>query len=320
MNKNLAEQKMNRLGEQQIPFLFIIDFEMNNNIVIPLSDLPQHNIRYSINENNAYSVPLGKELIFNTYPISFKEYSKIFASVQSEIRKGNSYLLNLTAQTPIYTNLSLSEIYKYSKAKYKLYFDDKFVVFSPETFVTIKHGKIYSYPMKGTIDADLPNAEQIILSDLKEAAEHATIVDLIRNDLGIIAKNIKVEKYRFISKLTTNKGNLLQVSSEISGCLSSDYSQSIGSLLFKLLPAGSISGAPKEKTVEIITNNENYSRNYYTGIFGIFDGKNLDSAVMIRFIEKNGSQMLFKSGGGITINSNVHNEYQELIQKVYLSV
>jgi para-aminobenzoate synthetase component 1 len=88
--------------------------------------------------------------------------------------------------------------------------------------------------------------------------------------------------------------------------------------LFELLPAGSISGAPKEKTVEIIKQTETYKRGYYTGICGIFDGQNLDSGVMIRFIEKQGSQYYFKSGGGITVNSIAEEEYHEMIQKVYL--
>ncbi len=318
MDKNTAVQRMNLLGKASTPFLFVIDFAMNSNHVIPLSDLNDYAICYSIDEFEDKKI--DKELVLKSYPMSYNDYERIFKSVQSEIKKGNSYLLNLTAQTPIETNLLLSEIYQFSKAKYKLYFNDEFVVFSPETFVKINNGKIYSYPMKGTIDASIPNAKDVILSDNKEAAEHATIVDLIRNDLSIIAQNVKVEKYRFISELVTNKGNLLQVSSEISGCLPDDYKENIGTLLFKLLPAGSISGAPKEKTVQIINDNENYKRGYYTGVFGVFDGENLDSAVMIRFIEKQGDKFFFKSGGGITVNSNAQNEYDELIRKIYLSV
>jgi len=85
------------------------------------------------------------------------------------------------------------------------------------------------------------------------------------------------------------------------------------------LPAGSVSGAPKHKTLEIIKKAENYERGYFTGVCGYFDGKNLDSCVMIRFIEqKNG--LVFKSGGGITANSIAQNEYQELINKVYVPI
>jgi para-aminobenzoate synthetase component 1 len=193
-------------------------------------------------------------------------------------------------------------------------------VFSPETFVRIENGKIYSYPMKGTIDASIDNAEEIIINDEKEKAEHITIVDLIRNDLSIVAQDVIVEKFRYIDNIKTHNKNILQVSSRIAGKMPDKYEESIGDIIFKLLPAGSVSGAPKKKTVEIIKYAENYERGYYTGICGIFDGKNLDSAVMIRFIEKIGGELYFKSGGGITFMSDPQLEYQELIDKVYVPI
>ena len=89
----------------------------------------------------------------------------------------------------------------------------------------------------------------------------------------------------------------------------------------KLLPAGSISGAPKEKTVQIIQQAEGEKRGYYTGIFGYFDGNNLESAVAIRYIEKNEQgEMLFRSGGGITSQSSLEEEYQEILEKVYVPI
>ena len=91
-------------------------------------------------------------------------------------------------------------------------------------------------------------------------------------------------------------------------------------ILLKLLPAGSICGAPKKKTLEIISKYETYERGYYTGVFGIFDGNNLHSAVMIRFIEKSDGKFIFKSGGGITSLSDPMDEYQELIDKVYVPI
>lgn len=76
----------------------------------------------------------------------------------------------------------------------------------------------------------------------------------------------------------------------------------------------------RKKTLEIIEEAESYERGYYTGIFGIFDGKDLDSAVMIRFIENINGNLYFKSGGGITFMSNPEQEYQELIDKVYVPI
>ena len=110
------------------------------------------------------------------------------------------------------------------------------------------------------------------------------------------------------------------MSSKISGQLPESYTSTLGDILLKLLPAGSITGAPKPKTVEIIKRVENYNRNFYTGIFGYYDGKNLDSAVVIRFIEKENNQLYFKSGGGITSMSDARKEYEELIQKIYVPI
>ena len=111
----------------------------------------------------------------------------------------------------------------------------------------IENGFIYSYPMKGTIDASLPDARERILADRKEEAEHATIVDLIRNDLSQVASEVTVSRYRYIDELQTNRGRLLQVSSEIRGKLPENWKASLGDILFRLLPAGSITGAPKKK-------------------------------------------------------------------------
>ena len=222
-----------------------------------------------------------------------------------------------------------------------------FVCFSPETFVRIKGGRIYSYPMKGTLDASLPNAEKQLMEDRKEAAEHATIVDLIRNDLSRVAEDVRVDKYRYIDVLHTNKGDILQTSSEISGRLPEDYPHHLGEILDAQLPAGSITGAPKDKTMQIIQEAEGYDRGFYTGIMGIYDQGELNSAVMIRFIEEETSpvdfetdgeknfkakegkasegkepkasrELYFKAGGGITSKSDCQREYEEVIQKIYL--
>lgn len=174
--------------------------------------------------------------------------------------------------------------------------------------------------MKGTIDADIPSADEVILADEKEKAEHITIVDLIRNDLSLVAEHVHVSKFRYIDKIKTSNKDLLQVSSEITGTLPDDWSSRLGDVLVSLLPAGSISGAPKKKTVEIIAAAEQEKRGYYTGVFGYFDGQSLDSGVMIRFIERDNNQLYYRSGGGITTQSDAKTEYQEAIDKVYVPV
>lgn len=214
----------------------------------------------------------------------------------------------------------MSFLFEQSKARYKLLFRDEFLVFSPEIFVQIKDGKLFSFPMKGTIDANIPNAREKIINDPKEFAEHVTIVDLIRNDLSQVASNVKVKRFRYMEEIRTHGKNLLQVSSEIVGDLTLGYASRIGDLILSLLPAGSVSGAPKSKTVEIIRTAEEEKRGYYTGVFGYFDGVNLDSGVMIRYIERSGDKLFYRSGGGITTQSNARTEYQELIDKVYVPI
>ena len=219
------------------------------------------------------------------------------------------------------TDLSLFRIFVRAEALYKLWLKDRFVVFSPEIFVRIQDGFISSHPMKGTIDASVPDAGLRLLSDEKETAEHATITDLIRNDLSQIADEVTVMRYRYLDEVDTHDGRLLQMSSEIRGRLPLDYAWRLGELFFRLLPAGSVTGAPKKKTVDIIREAENYSRGFYTGVMGYFDGKDLDSAVMIRFLEQEaGGKLVFKSGGGITFLSDVRDEYEEMKRKVYVPI
>lgn len=306
-----------------------------------------------------------EEISWQIAPPLYEDYERSFDIVKNNIMAGNSYLTNLTNRVPVNCNLSLEEIFHRAKGKYKLLLrrkrtqaEDKahlkeeaqnkahlkeenieenltpFVCFSPETFVKIKGGRIYSYPMKGTLDASLPNAEKLLMEDRKEAAEHATIVDLIRNDLSRVAEDVRVDKYRYVDVLHTNKGDILQTSSEISGRLPEDYPHHLGEILDAQLPAGSITGAPKDKTMQIIHEAEGYDRGFYTGIMGIYDQGELNSAVMIRFIEEevfpskteNGMnsevsrELYFKAGGGITSKSDCRKEYEEVIQKIYLPI
>ncbi len=297
---------------------FLIDFD-GNIFIDDVKNLKNIFFSFPSFSNTQTYQYTNKQIYLKKYPISFEKYQKAFNEVIEEIKKGNTYLLNLTFPTPIKTNLNLKDIYTISKAPFKLLFKDKFVCFSPERFVKIENNKIYTYPMKGTIDSNIPSAKEKILSNEKEMAEHTMVVDLLRNDLGIIGKNVKVNKFRFIDKIKAGNKELLQVSSEIEATLSKNWGKNWLEMILKMLPAGSITGTPKKKTIEIIKKVENYKRGYYTGIFGITDEKTfLDSSVIIRYIERKNSKLIYKSGGGITIDSNVKDEYEELINKVYI--
>lgn len=307
----------NTYGREKKPFFFFTDFIGSLAFIEPL-DQPSGSVKFDFsNSSSAESKP---ELHFSSTPVSFEVFRYVFDKVIHEIQVGNSFLVNLTFRTPLASSLSLEEIFKHSRAKYKVLFHDHFVVFSPETFVKMIDGSIFTYPMKGTINASIPDAVRIILNDPKEFAEHITIVDLLRNDLSLIASQVAVTNFRYITEVKTHDKTLLQVSSEIKGKLPKNYRAELGTLFFQLLPAGSISGAPKPKTVEIIMKNEPQDRGFYTGVCGIFDGQNLDSGVMIRFIEKSPDGLFYKSGGGITSFSDAYAEYQEMIDKVYVPI
>jgi para-aminobenzoate synthetase component 1 len=313
--------RMNSHGAQGIPFVFIFDFKKENLLLFEIDELNREGI--FLQTSGFMSLPeksQKKDFYFEKEPVGIQHFEKGYSIVSKAIQRGDTFLLNLTYPTKIKTNLSLKAIFDHSIAKYKLLFKDKFVVFSPEPFITIVGNVISSYPMKGTIDAGLENAEGQLLNNMKEASEHNTIVDLIRNDLSMVAKKVRVEKFRYVECIKTHEKELLQTSSKISGELQDDWQGRIGNIIYALLPAGSISGAPKKKTLEIIEEAEGYDRGFFTGVFGYFDGKNLDSAVMIRFIENQDGQLVFKSGGGVTSFSRCEQEYVELLDKVYVPV
>lgn len=322
MNSVEFATEMNKLGKAKIPFLFVIDFEMEKPFLVKLDEVNSDILLFDINGLTNASVDAipKKEIVLKKFPITQTEYDKKFKKVFQHLEYGDSFLTNLTTKTEIKIDLALRDIFYASKAKYKLLFGDEFLVFSPETFIQIRHSKIYSYPMKGTIDASLPGASEKILQDNKELSEHVTITDLIRNDLSQVATGVEVVRFRYIDEIKTQTKTLLQISSEIQGRLESDYHAQLGDILVRLLPAGSVSGAPKPRTLEIIRECEEEKRGYYTGVFGIFNGDNLDSGVMIRYIERHGEKYYYRSGGGITTQSTSVSEYQEAIDKIYVPV
>ncbi|MBE0676973.1 MAG: aminodeoxychorismate synthase component I, partial [Bacteroidales bacterium] len=251
---------MDDLGSRGIPFLFVISFDGSEVYVWQREEVPE-SVRFAVpmcNGCGSFEKYEGGEVTFGMNPVSPERYGAAFDKVLYHLRRGDTYLINLTMPTEIEAPLSLSQIYRYSNAPYRLLFDGRFVCFSPEIFVRITDGIISSYPMKGTIDASVPAAEEKIVSDGKEFAEHNTIVDLIRNDLSMVATEVRVKRYRYIDRIETNRGALLQVSSEISGKLMEELKGKPGTVMATLLPAGSVTGAPKERTVEILKEAEGY--------------------------------------------------------------
>jgi len=309
---------INELAAQNVPFLCLIDFEGTELHVWPLDEINPNQLGYHIGQHTNFT-PNQQRKQLGQWEVSapkYSQYQQAFTQVDYHLRRGDSFLLNLTGATKVKSDMSLRQLFEVSSARYKLWLKEEFVCFSPEPFVRIEQGIIKSYPMKGTISAEVPNAEQIILQDEKELEEHVTIVDLIRNDLSQVAHSVVVESFRYTELVHTAQQDLWQVSSCIKGVLQSELG--LGDVIQRLLPAGSISGAPKKRTVEIIKKVEQQPRGFFTGIVGIFDGNNFDSGVLIRFVEQNAQGLQYRSGGGITINSTPKKEYQEMIDKVYV--
>ena len=313
---------MDELSLKKVPFFFMVDFLLEKVEVFQENEIEEESLLIDFQNFKKMKTTEAEnaEIELKILSESAEIYRKGFDFVQDNLRQGNSYLTNYTVKSEIAINLTLKEIFYHSKAKYKVWYNDEFVFFSPETFVEIIDGQIYTHPMKGTIEASIENAVEILKNDVKEKAEHFTVVDLLRNDLSMVADEVQVDEFQRIDFIKTQQKDLYAMSSKISGKLKPEFQNKIGTVMKTLLPAGSILGAPKPKTLEIIAEAENYDRGFYTGVCGWFDGENLDSCVMIRFIEKENGKLFFKSGGGITHLSKFADEYKEMKNKIYVPI
>lgn len=311
--------KLKNSGEK---FIFIINYDMDDFILCISRDCAVNKIFYNIkgetNTNHSEELPVSFNL--ECVPPSYEIYRASFLNVMENLKAGNSYLANLTFRSEISPPCALHEIFLSAAAPYKLCFDGRFTVFSPECFVKIHGREIITYPMKGTVSSMDHNALDSLMESEKEKAEHITVVDLLRNDLSMVSDSVKVERYRYSEIIKNMRGGVYQTSSEIRGILRDQYAGDYAGLLLTILPAGSVTGAPKKKTVSILKDAEKCERGFYTGVFGICCGDYLDSAVMIRFIENENGRFYFKSGGGITVYSDPEKEYNELLRKIYVPV
>ena len=323
MNQTTIEQ-LNAYGKQSTPFLALISYDCPEaDVVCPLEDASEHGIRFKYeNATLANQDDTKQELryMLDIRPVDFEIYQTAFNKTQQRMAKDNVALLNLCMKTDLQTDLSLADIYRYSKSKLVVIYDRHFVCFTPEIFVEIENDNISTHPMKGTIGAEVPNAREVLLNDQKEHDEQVAICQCMQQELSAVSTNVKIDKFRYFTKVTTVKGDIWQTSSQISGKLKPEYRHNFGDLFEKLLPAGSISGTPKTEAEAIIKDVELCKRGFYSGIFVHFDGKICKSYVLIRFIgaDEKGNLHYF-SGGGITNKSDAKKEYDELRKKIYLT-
>ena len=188
---------------------------------------------------------------------------------------------------------------------------------SPETLVKLENGTLHTFPLAGTkprgkTKEEDEELERMLLADEKERAEHNMLVDLGRNDLGKISKfgSVEVEKYMAIERYS----HVMHIGSTVRGEIRDD--KDALDAVEAVLPAGTLSGAPKFRAMQIIDELENNKRGIYGGAIGYIDFTgNLDTAIAIRIAFKKNGKVFVRSGAGIVADSVPKNEYQECINK-----
>lgn len=255
---------------------------------------------------------------------SKEDYIRTIEKAKEYIRKGDIYQVNLSHRFEADLAMEPYDLYlrlrKFSPAPFSSYLnfgEIKIISSSPERFLMKKGSYIETRPIKGTSPRsedpvmDFIN-EKKLLASAKDRAEHVMIVDLERNDLGRICEYgsvrptefIKLEKYSTVFHLVSTVSGKLRRGIDAIDCLLATF------------PGGSITGAPKIRSMEIIEELEPVKRSLYTGAIGYisFDG-NMDTSIVIRTVIIKGSKMYFQVGGGIVADSDPEKEYFETLDK-----
>lgn len=188
---------------------------------------------------------------------------------------------------------------------------------SPETLVKLENGVLHTFPLAGTkprgkTPEEDEKTEYELLHDEKERSEHNMLVDLGRNDLGKVSRfgSVKVEKYMEIERYS----HVMHIGSTVAGQIREDKDQM--DAIDAVLPAGTLSGAPKHRAMEIINELENNKRGIYGGAIGYIDFTgNLDTCIAIRIAFKKNGKVFVRSGAGIVADSVPESEYHECINK-----
>ncbi len=188
---------------------------------------------------------------------------------------------------------------------------------SPETLVKLEDGVLHTFPLAGTrprgktLEEDA-RLRRELLADEKELAEHNMLVDLGRNDLGKISRfgSVKVEKYHSIERFS----HVMHIGSTVRGEIRKDYDAL--DAIEAVLPAGTLSGAPKIRACQLIAELENNKRGIYGGAIGYIDFTgNMDTCIAIRIAYKKNDKVFIRSGAGIVADSVPEKEFQECINK-----
>lgn len=260
-----------------------------------------------------------------TPTITQKDYEKAYKKIKKHIQAGDIYQINLTHRLEANTTIPARELFLRTLQKnpvsYAAYIEgDGFEIISasPEKFLSIHNGKMETCPIKGTRPRGKTRSEdqklknQLIQSE-KEAAELNMITDLLRNDLGKVSKigSVKVVGSRLISKCPTVWHTYSKIISELDQQRYSPFKA-----LTSMLPGGSITGCPKKRAMEIIDATEKTTRSVYTGIIGMINpDQSMEFSIAIRTIIKKGPKLYLQVGGGIVLDSQGQDEFQETLHK-----
>ncbi|QIV96086.1 aminodeoxychorismate synthase subunit I /aminodeoxychorismate lyase apoprotein [Allofrancisella inopinata] len=327
-----AFKEMLKLQKQGLYLAGFVSYEasyyLNKNLAHLRSDndgILLYFVAFKKFDNNNLTKESNKSIDLLIDNLSFDDYQKGFLKVQDALQNGESYQINYTKSIRGTTSLTGLELYTLLKKQqpvrygaYLPFWGIEIISISPELFFKKQATKLIVRPMKGTakLTGDVNEDEKTynqLLRCPKNRAENLIIVDLLRNDLSGIAKThtVKVDEAFNIEKY--NK--LLQMTSEISAEV--DQEISLKEVLDSLFPCGSITGAPKKRTLELIKNIEKDNRGVYTGAVGyILPNNDMCFNVAIRTIQKKGQNLQLGVGGGVTIYSECASEWQEMATKI----
>ena len=272
----------------------------------------------------------GGKLLGKVTPLFDKEqFCAMVEKAKHHIREGDIFQIVLSNRLSAPFEGSLLNTYRVLRtinpSPYMFYFsgtDVEVAGASPETLVKLENGVLHTFPLAGTrprgkTEEEDQQLERELLADEKELAEHHMLVDLGRNDLGKISKfgTVQVEKLRSIERFS----HVMHIGSTVRGEIDGKYDAL--DAIEAVLPAGTLSGAPKIRACQLIAALENNKRGIYGGAIGYIDFTgNMDTCIAIRIAYKKNGKVFVRSGAGIVADSVPEKEYQECLNKAKASL
>lgn len=284
-----------------------------------LKEMAQILLEGEMNQEKPLEIKSEFRQLFNQ-----QEYCQMVEKAKDYIYEGDIFQVVLSNRLDADIEGSLFDTYRILRttnpSPYMFYFSSNDVEIagaSPETLVSLRDETLYTFPLAGTkprgkTEEEDKQLEEMLLGDEKEVAEHNMLVDLGRNDIGRISEigSVEVEKYMSIERFS----HVMHIGSTVKGKLAAD--KDALHAVDSILPAGTLSGAPKLRACEIINELENNKRGIYGGAIGYVDfSGNLDTCIAIRLAFSKNGKVFIRSGAGIVADSVPQSEYQECINK-----